>query len=814
MTGPEDDTGPIQGDGKERGPVSDPVPETARLRDTTLGGRYHIHREVGRGGMAVVYLATDTRHGRDVAVKVIRRDVAATMGRERFLREIAIAARLRHPNIMPLYDSGDADGELYFVMPFEDGQSLRARLEDGEALSIGDAIGTLRDVARALAYAHAHGVVHRDIKPDNVMISGGAAVVTDFGIAKAVSAARGDTAANTVTRTGISVGTPTYMAPEQAVGDASTDYRADIYSFGCLAYELFSGTPPFVSESAHKLFLAHMSETPRRVTVTRPDVPTAIDHLIARCLEKDPARRPGSAQELVEALSMRESRIGRHALPRARGVRYLWTALATTMLVVAAVIGIRAMRAADGLASDGIPVAVLPMASVGGDSLQPLVAGGLSDDIQAALVRFPWVHVISRDGAQAYRDSVNIQSIGRQLGASYLVRGSFRTIAGVTTVRAELIRASDRRVVWAGEFDHPQELAVVRDAIAEAVSDSLRPHSSPGTGASVARPAHRGSDDAYRLYLMGKRKLDQRGQSIGESIQLFRQAVALDTLSAPAYSGLGLALALSPYFSSVSTTAVASEATRAAQRALALDGNLAEAHVALGIIASEAWDWGRAGDEYRAAIAIDPHDVESRVQYGRYLIYLNRDAEALKEFELARLGDPASAVASLWTAYAYLLTGQVDSAEKELDRGLEINPANRTITAVGPRIRLAAGRMAEARALVLLDPPMREEAMYTLAVTGLRDTVLARLRRLDAMHPAPWLAETARTYAWLGLGDTTRALAALERATAAHELWPIFVPINDAMFDGVRASPHFQALLRQVRLPSDFTAASVHFPHR
>ena len=811
MSDPNDEPASIEEVGERSAQVGDPSPEGARHIDTTLGGRYHIRREIGRGGMAVVYLATDTRHGRDVAVKVIRHDVAATMGRERFLREIAIVARLRHPNIMPLYDSGDASGELYFVMPFEDGQSLRARLgHDG--LPIDEAVGTLRDVARALAYAHGHGVVHRDIKPDNVMISGGAAVVTDFGIARAVSTAQGDAVANTVTRTGVGIGTPAYMAPEQALGDASIDYRADIYSFGCLAYELFSGTPPFVNESARKLFLAHMSETPRRVTATRADVPPVIDQLIARCLEKDPALRPASAEELLDALSTHNSRGAGSDRSRIRGARYAWAALAVALLGVAAIVGIRAIRSPAGLASDGIPVAVLPLTSIGGDSLQPLVAGGLSDDIQAALVRYPWVRVISRDGARAYRDSVNIQSISKQLGASYLVRGSFRTIAGVTTVRAELIRASDRGVVWAGEFERPQELAVVRDAIAEAVSDSLRPRST--AAGSVARPTHRGRDDAYRLYLMGKRKLDQRGQSIGESIELFRQAVALDTLSAPAYSGLGLALALSPYFHAVSATSVEGEATRAAQRALTLDAHLSEPHVALGLLSTTAWDWERAEDEFRAAIAIDPHDVEARVQYGRYLLFRNRDAEALKEFQLARMGDPASAVASLWTAYAYMLSGQIDSAEKELDRTIAINPRGRTTTALGPRIRLAAGRTDEARALALLDPPMREEAMFTLAVTGRRDTVLARLKRLDAMRPQPWLGETARAYAWMGLGDTARALAALERATDGHELWPVFVPVNDQIYDAVRASPHFRALLLRVRLPSDFTAASAKFTRK
>jgi serine/threonine-protein kinase len=201
--------------------------------------------------MATVYLAHDVKHGRDVAVKVIRQDLSASLGHERFLREIEIAARLRHPNIVPLYDSGrvppteGTDGSLFFVMPYEEGQSLRERLRDTGAMPVADALNVMRDVARALGYAHEHGVVHRDVKPDNVMLSGGAAVVTDFGIAKAVSMALAEASDGTLTQAGTVIGTPAYMAPEQAIGDAGVDHRADIYSFGCLAYELFAGHPPF-----------------------------------------------------------------------------------------------------------------------------------------------------------------------------------------------------------------------------------------------------------------------------------------------------------------------------------------------------------------------------------------------------------------------------------------------------------------------------------------------------------------------------------------------------------------------------------------
>ena len=269
-----------------------------------LGGRYRIAREVGRGGMARVYLARDLKHARDVAVKVIRPDLAASLGRRRFLDEIAIAAGLRHPNIVPLYDSGDADGVLYFVMPYEEGPSLRTRLNAGDAIPIAECVSTLRDVARALAHAHERGVIHRDVKPDNVMLSGGAAVVADFGIATAVNAAQDQSSPDAPRPWSTGVGTPDYMAPEQAAGDPSTDHRADLYSLGCLAYELFAGTAPFHTEPRDRIVAAHATVVPASVITRRADVPVAIATLIARCLEKDPLARPQSAREVMLALDV------------------------------------------------------------------------------------------------------------------------------------------------------------------------------------------------------------------------------------------------------------------------------------------------------------------------------------------------------------------------------------------------------------------------------------------------------------------------------------------------------------------------------
>ncbi|HEU4564940.1 MAG TPA: protein kinase [Gemmatimonadaceae bacterium] len=277
----------------------------------TLAGRYELLREAGRGGMAIVYLARDLKHGRDVAVKVVRPELAAAMGRVRFLREIEIAARLRHPHIVPLYDSGEVPagaeggGEgsslLYYVMPYEAGRSLRDRLEDGGALSVEDAVRVMLDVCEALAHAHQHGVVHRDIKPDNVLLSGRHALVTDFGVARAITEATTETAYGAAGSTAL--GTPAYMAPEQAAGDARVDNRADIYAVGVLGYELLMGRPPFSADEPRPRTASDVADAMSELARQRADVPPALADAIAKCLATRPDDRWRSAEELLERLA-------------------------------------------------------------------------------------------------------------------------------------------------------------------------------------------------------------------------------------------------------------------------------------------------------------------------------------------------------------------------------------------------------------------------------------------------------------------------------------------------------------------------------
>ena len=263
----------------------------AGLRDriqAALGDTYRLERELGGGGMSRVFVAHETALGRTVALKVLSPELAAGISIERFHREIQVAARLQHPHVVPVHSAGAVDGLPYYTMPFVEGESLRVRLANDGALPLRDVHTILRDVARALEYAHSQGVVHRDIKPDNVLMAGSSATVTDFGIAKAISASRTQVPSGTLTSLGTSIGTPSYIAPEQASGDANTDHRADIYAYGCMAYELLTGRTPFGDRPPARLFVAHLSETPENVAELRPEVPPALAALVMQCLEKEP----------------------------------------------------------------------------------------------------------------------------------------------------------------------------------------------------------------------------------------------------------------------------------------------------------------------------------------------------------------------------------------------------------------------------------------------------------------------------------------------------------------------------------------------
>jgi eukaryotic-like serine/threonine-protein kinase len=454
-----------------------------------FAGELSVERELGGGGMSQVVLALDTRLNRRVVIKLLPPHVTATISSDRFEREIMLSAALQHPNIVPVLSAGKVNGLPYFIMPFIEGESLRARMMRGP-LSARETVNILKDVCRALAFAHGRGVIHRDIKPDNILLSAGAraAVVTDFGVAKALSASRhsGDKPTlRTVTGVGMSPGTPAYMAPEQAAADPNTDHRADIYALGIVAYEMLAGTPPFHGRSPQALLAAQMSETPPALWSRRYDVPKPLADLVMQSLEKDPRRRPESAASVLRTLEDPSIVSDVFAAPpaaRKRSTRKAIMAGVTLLLMIAAALWVtRWLRSQSGVAptatlstSSAAPrsIAVLPLTSIGNDERARAAGDGIASELVNAVARVEGFRVASLTESRAAFDSARgIAALGRALGVVYLLEGTVQRERDRLRVMMRLVRVANDSTMWAETFQGSADSAfVLQDAIARSVA--------------------------------------------------------------------------------------------------------------------------------------------------------------------------------------------------------------------------------------------------------------------------------------------------------------------------------------------------------
>jgi eukaryotic-like serine/threonine-protein kinase len=492
----------------------EPDPLAADLRaylQQSLGAAYSLERELGGGGMSRVFVAHDLALGRRVVVKVLPPDLAAALSVERFKREIMLAAALQHPNIVPVLSTGNTDRLPYFVMPFVEGESLRVRLGRGP-LSVREAVSVMKDVARALSYAHGRGVIHRDIKPDNIIISGATATVTDFGVAKAVAASRAGPArgaveartpdGSTITHAGVSLGTPMYMAPEQAAADPNTDHRADIYALGIVAYEMLVGAPPFHGRSPQALLAAQLTELPRPISQRRYGVPAALEQLIMQCLEKNPVDRPRNAGDMVRALDDPELLSGAPAVApqvaatqRRRSVgRWLSAAAAAAIVMLGGAYAIGAFedRPASSSAAALAPasIAVLPITDASPGVAGRELAEGLTESLTNALGRVPGLRVASRTAAAgAQRLPGGPQEIGRALGVGKLVEGTLQRQGDAFRATVRLLDVRDGFTEWSQTYDR-------RIASGFAAQDSIASEAAAAIAWRMALPAPPGAPRA------------------------------------------------------------------------------------------------------------------------------------------------------------------------------------------------------------------------------------------------------------------------------------------------------------------------------
>ncbi|MGH7696663.1 MAG: protein kinase domain-containing protein, partial [Gemmatimonadaceae bacterium] len=659
-----------------------------RLRGS-LSSHYEIDREIGRGGMASVFLARDVKHGRQVAIKVLHPELAAAVGPARFLREIETAAKLTHPHILSLHDSGERDGLLYYVMPYIEGESLRDRLTRQRQLPLEEALRFTADIADALGFAHEHGVVHRDIKPENILLSGRHAIVADFGIARAVERAGGDT----LTHTGVTLGTPQYMSPEQASGQTDIDGRADIYALGCVLYEMLAGEPPFSGPTMQSIVAKHLTASVPSVRTLRPTIPARIDRVIARALAKSPADRYADAGSLLRDLETTgEASLGPSSgamnplapasKPKSRrptiAVAALTIAVAITAWLGWRVIARPSVAATTSFAAaDSRALAVLPFADVGAAAESSYFADGITDEIIDAVSRIPGLRVISRTSAFAFKEKrgLTMRQIADSLDVGTILEGSVRRDRNHLRVIARLVDVVTDSQLLTRDFDRElRDVFAVQNEIAQDIASALRLRL---TSATPAMQAPLTKDvEAYDLFLRGRAYWYQRTPpSLREAVRLFEAAIARDPNFVGAYVGLSDALTLTGIMGGVSPRAVRERTRVAAERALQLDSTNGAAHAALGhALFTYYHDWDNAEAHLRRARSLDSSDNWARLYLAIMLNDLGRFDESLALLEEAAAHDPLAAPMRLNLGRIALAAGRTDLALQNLRMAVSLNP--------------------------------------------------------------------------------------------------------------------------------------------
>jgi serine/threonine protein kinase/Flp pilus assembly protein TadD len=624
-----------------------------------LKSKYRINRELGRGGMATVYLAEDLRHGRDVAVKVLHPDLSSALGPDRFLREIRLAARLNHPHILPLFDSGEAQGFLYYVMPYIEGESLRDLMTREGRIPIDQACSIARSVAGALDYANRNKIVHRDIKPENIMINEGEAMVMDFGIAKALTAASNET----LTQIGMVVGTPAYVSPEQAAGEVEIDGRSDQYSLGCVVFEMLSGERPFSGPTAQAVLNKRFTEPAPSLRSKVRDVPDETDAAVAKAMSQDAARRFTTSGEFAKAM-----------VP----------AVVITPTHTPAPEGAQVVKS----------IAVLPFTNTSADPENEYFTDGMAEEIINALSKIKSLGVTSRTTSFAFKGTTeDIREIGKKLEVSAVLEGSVRRMANKIRVSAQLISVSNGLQLWSDRYDREMEdVFAIQDEIAQNIVKALRVVISEDEKKAIEKVAT-DNVQAYDYYLRGRTYFHQhRRTSLEFARKMFTRAIEVDPNYARAYAGIADCCSiLFMYFDA--REANLKQADKASQTALDLDPDLAEAHSARGLSYSLSKRYEKAQEEFEIAMKLDPKLYEAPYFYGRACLAQGKSYEAAPLFEKAAAIRPEDYQATTFLASAYTAQGRIGEASKAsrraisaIERWLDINPDDARALNIGATI--------------------------------------------------------------------------------------------------------------------------------
>jgi len=788
-----------------------------------LADRYRLESELGAGGMATVYLAEDLKHHRKVAIKVLKPELAHALGPERFLKEIETTANLRHPHILPLFDSGIArvqvstgsgpeaesgsrrvDEFLFYVMPCVEGESLRDRLDRERQLPIDEALAIAREVADALGYAHSVGVIHRDIKPENILLERGHAYVADFGIARALSAA----GAERLTQTGIAVGTPLYMSPEQAAGASDLDGRSDLYSLACVLYEMLAGEPPFTGATAAVVTRQHLVTEAAPITNKRPAVSAEVSGALARALAKDPADRFSPAGQFVQALGSGATsgtlRIPTTPMPRAAS-RTALIAAGGALLALLAWFGGRAILS--GSAARFERIAVLPMDNETGDSGQAFFAEGMTRELIGVLGD-AGVRVLGHRAVAPYRNSSKpIGEIAHELGVDAIVSGAVLTAGEVVRISAELTDPRTSESLWSRNFSRPAaDVVTLQHEIAGEIAEGVRARLTPEQQQALAstRPVN---PRAYTQYLLGQQQATLRTPGgFTQAVEYLNRSLALDSTFAPAWAALAMANSYGLLYGLISRDSARAAILGAADRAAALDERLADPWFARGVAHLHIdWNFAAADEDFRQGF-LRNGSTEARGLYGWTMWETGRSHKAVPAtLELIAL-EPTTAQWRSDIGWSYWSNRDTAAARATLMKAIEVDSTFYEAFDLFGMVESDAGNLA---ASARLHQKAIEVAGGDYWVRQFSEGVLhkaqgdmAGVRKvIRELEGDPRYAQRAVMH-YLA-GDTAATYRLLEQAIDARDgdlLWVItsihyLYPLHD--------EPRYQALLRRVGLPGN-----------
>jgi len=727
-----------------------------------LAERYRLERQVGRGGMAIVYLAEDRKHHRKVALKVLRPEIGVALGAERFLREIEIAGRLTHPHILPLHDSGEAAGFLYYVMPYLEGESLRDRLSREKQLPVEDALRIVLEIAGALGYAHSLGVVHRDIKPENVLFEAGHAVIADFGIARAISEAVGEN----LTETGLAVGTPMYMSPEQASGERTVDGRSDIYSLGCVFYEMLVGEPPYTGPTAQAVITKHFVDPVPAVRRLRAAVPAGVEKALMKALAKIPSDRFGSALAFAAALaSPAVVQPGRRS------------------------------------------VAVLPFLNLSADPENEYFADGITEDVIAHLSKIRAIEVISRTSVMRFKKREHsLREIAASLQVATVLEGSVRRAGDRVRIVAQLIDSETDQHLWAETYDRQlTDIFAIQTDVALHIAAALRAELSPDETTRIRKEPT--SDlQAYQLYLQGRHCfIRYTREGMRKSIEYFERAIESDPDYAMAYTGLALAYAELAETGVLKPDEAYSRSKEALAKALDIDSELGEAHSILGYLKFAAdFDWTGAEKEFKRALELNPGGSDTYDLYGRMLSALERYDESIALLKRARELDPLAH--QLDVATTLLRAGRYDEAAQVCVPVIQLDQNHARARATLAWAYLMKGlrdeglvEMEKAVAVSAGDTGWLAQLGQAYGMVGKVGQAQVVLQQLEEASRQRYVSPYHFAYVYTGLGEQETAIDWLERAYA-ERAGAVYGMKGSFLFATLRSHPRFTALLKKMNL--------------